>query len=122
MLCTLNHVSCIISLVFVVVIVRRDVHVERAFTVPSDHNKSCYDVVINLAAETRQGQLESLYEARCTHLARLCAKKAAEVGVKRFIQVLYITFCLQDSNKDYLVYCLLRCQQVKFINQVVVLR
>ena len=65
----------------------REAHIARAFSIPPEYNKSCYDIVINLAAETRQGQPEALYTTRCSHLAKICAEKAAATGVSRFIQV-----------------------------------
>jgi nucleoside-diphosphate-sugar epimerase len=46
-----------------------------------------YDVVINLAAETRYGQTSSLYQSRCQLLSRECAYKAREVGIKQYIEI-----------------------------------
>lgn len=68
-------------------VICREAHITRAFSIPPEYNKPCYDVVINLAAETRQGQPEALYASRCTQLATFCAQKAVDVGVPRFIQV-----------------------------------
>ncbi len=48
-----------------------------------------FDYVINLAAETRYGQPESVYASRCSELSYLCAKKAMECGVTRFIEVVH---------------------------------
>ena len=56
-------------------------HVEKAF------KNMNIDFVVNLAAETRYGQSEEVYNERCTVLSRACAAKAAEVGVKKFIEV-----------------------------------
>jgi hypothetical protein len=78
----------------------REAHSARAFTLPPAPRSSCcccggvwgergggYDVVINVAAETRQGQPAALYDTRCALLAKLCAQKAVDTGVPRFIQV-----------------------------------
>lgn len=56
-----------------------------------DHRKrifnNTYDVVINLAAETRYGQTSNLYQSRCQLLSRECAYKAREVGIKQYIEI-----------------------------------
>ena len=57
-------------------------HIERAFK-----NTMRIDYVVNLAAETRYGQPDEVYTERCTNLSKVCAAKAAEVGVKKFIEV-----------------------------------
>ena len=57
-------------------------HIDRAFK-----NTMKIDFVVNLAAETRYGQPNEVYDERCTVLSRLCAAKAAEVGVAKFIEV-----------------------------------
>ena len=57
-------------------------HLEKAF-----RNTMRIDYVVNLAAETRYGQPDEVYTERCTNLSKVCAAKAAEVGVKKFIEV-----------------------------------
>lgn len=65
----------------------KEQHVARAFRTPDGHSGDHFDIVINLAAETRQGQPIEQYHARCTLLAKLCSERAAASGVSRFIQV-----------------------------------
>jgi hypothetical protein len=66
----------------------RPPHIDRAFTVPPELNRPHFDIVINLAAETRQSQPADLYDTRCTLLAKLCSQKAVDMGIPRFIQVI----------------------------------
>jgi len=46
-----------------------------------------FDYVINLAAETRYGQGDSVYNEQVYQLSTGCAKQASESGVKRFVEV-----------------------------------
>lgn len=84
----MHHCSAILTIL--IACVTRPAHINRAFCIPPEFNKPSYDIVVNLAAETRQGQPAELYSTRCTLLAKLCSEKAAETGVTRFIQVLFI--------------------------------
>ncbi|KAG3204820.1 hypothetical protein PC128_g1747 [Phytophthora cactorum] len=61
----------------------RDAHVERAF----NPEFGPYDFVFNLAGETKCGLSETVYASKCRDLSVKCAKKAQEVGVKRYIEV-----------------------------------
>jgi len=58
-------------------------HVERAFA----SDGFAFDYVINLAAETRYGQEDTVYEEHVYKLSMNCARKAAECKVKRYIDV-----------------------------------
>ncbi|KAI9922815.1 hypothetical protein PsorP6_000332 [Peronosclerospora sorghi] len=68
---------------FVQVDLTRDDHVDRAF----DVGFGPYDFVFNLAGESKCGLSESVYASKCRDLSVKCAKKAQEVGVKRYIEV-----------------------------------
>lgn len=46
-----------------------------------------FDFVFNLAAETRFGQDDSLYESRCTKLSQFCATAALEFGCRRYLEL-----------------------------------
>ena len=59
----------------------KDLHIARAFGTDQ------IDFVVNLAAETKFGQPDSVYEQRCTRLSVACASKSMERGVRRFIEV-----------------------------------
>ncbi|RLN20518.1 hypothetical protein BBJ28_00004205 [Nothophytophthora sp. Chile5] len=61
----------------------RDAHVDRAF----NPDFGPYDFVFNLAGETKCGLSESVYASKCRDLSVKCAKKAQEVGVKRYVEV-----------------------------------
>ncbi|KAE9049142.1 hypothetical protein PR002_g36 [Phytophthora rubi] len=61
----------------------RDAHVDRAFNAEFGP----YDYVFNLAGETKCGLSETVYASKCRDLSVKCAKKAQEVGVKRYIEV-----------------------------------
>src|SRR3546814_532969 len=56
-------------------------HRERAFAGEE------FEYVINLAAETKYSQGDAVYESRCTQLSIECGRKAAERGVRRFVEV-----------------------------------
>lgn len=59
----------------------KDVHVERVF-----QNES-YDYVFNLCGETRFGLTDKDYQIKCVETAAKCARAAAKIGVKKFIEV-----------------------------------
>ncbi|CAH0516470.1 unnamed protein product [Peronospora belbahrii] len=61
----------------------RDDHVDRAF----NPEFGPYNFVFNLAGESKCGLSESVYASKCRDVAVKCAKKAQEVGVKRYIEV-----------------------------------
>ncbi|CAI5730102.1 unnamed protein product [Peronospora destructor] len=61
----------------------RDVHVDRAF----ESEDGPYDFVFNLAGESKYGLSDTIYASKCRDVAVKCAKKAQEVGVKRYIEV-----------------------------------
>lgn len=46
-----------------------------------------FDYVINVAAETKYGHNDGVYQERVYHLSVACAQEAAKQGVKRFIEV-----------------------------------
>jgi len=46
-----------------------------------------YDYVINLAAETKYGHNDEVYNERVRHLSLSCATEAAKHNVKRFVEV-----------------------------------
>ena len=46
-----------------------------------------FDFIVNLAAETRYGQSSAVYEERCTRLSQMCAQRAADIGVGRYIEM-----------------------------------
>lgn len=50
-------------------------------------DEGAFDLVVNLAAETKYGQSEEVYKERVLNVAINCAKEAAKTGVKRFIEV-----------------------------------
>ncbi|KAI9142916.1 hypothetical protein BKA69DRAFT_1109265 [Paraphysoderma sedebokerense] len=58
--------------------------IEKAFA--RDDGKK-WDFVINLAAETKYSQSESVYQEKVLTLSVNCAKEAAKQGVKLFIEV-----------------------------------
>jgi nucleoside-diphosphate-sugar epimerase len=59
----------------------KEAHRERAFS------NERFDYVVNLAAESKYGQPESVYDVRCTQLSVACAQKARAENVRRFIEV-----------------------------------
>jgi nucleoside-diphosphate-sugar epimerase len=59
--------------------------VKKIFTVENDAYKFKY--VVNLAAETRYGQEESVYKQHVFDLSVNCAKEAAAHGVAKYIEV-----------------------------------
>jgi nucleoside-diphosphate-sugar epimerase len=61
-------------------------HVKRAFA-PSDKIKGRFQMVVNLAAETRYGQPEPIYNDYVTNLRIQCAQYAANCGVDKYIEV-----------------------------------
>jgi len=68
--------------------------IERAF---NKEPVMSYTYVINCAANTKYGQVESVYEAGVLGLSVKCAQKAAELGVQRFIEI--STSQVYDGNK-----------------------
>jgi nucleoside-diphosphate-sugar epimerase len=61
----------------------QDAHVTRAF----DDKNGSWDMVINLAAETRYGQDEKVYTEKVVGIVKKCAAEAAKRGVKRWVEV-----------------------------------
>uniref|UniRef100_A0AAV1VFA7 NAD-dependent epimerase/dehydratase domain-containing protein n=1 Tax=Peronospora matthiolae TaxID=2874970 RepID=A0AAV1VFA7_9STRA len=61
----------------------RDAHVDRAF----NPDFGPYDFVFNLAGESKCGLSETVYASKCRDLSVKCAKKAQDLGVKRYIEV-----------------------------------
>ena len=59
----------------------RDDHVNRAF------GEQPFTFIINCAGETKYGQGSEVYNSRCRDLTIKCARKAAEMGCERFIEV-----------------------------------
>ncbi|KAJ1551378.1 hypothetical protein HK405_014631, partial [Cladochytrium tenue] len=57
--------------------------VEKVFTL---EDGSQFDYVFNLAAETKYGQSEEVYEEKVFVLSVTCAKEAAKRGVKVFVE------------------------------------
>eukprot|EP00005_Dracoamoeba_jomungandri_P002284 CAMPEP_0174261432 /NCGR_PEP_ID=MMETSP0439-20130205/11425_1 /TAXON_ID=0 /ORGANISM="Stereomyxa ramosa, Strain Chinc5" /LENGTH=363 /DNA_ID=CAMNT_0015345903 /DNA_START=9 /DNA_END=1100 /DNA_ORIENTATION=- len=56
-------------------------------SIASIWEEGSYDYVINLAAETKYGHNDEVYEERVHHLSVACATEAAKQGVKRFVEV-----------------------------------
>lgn len=67
---------------------------EKAFTDP----EGAYDIVINLAAETKYGQSDEVYKERVLTITLNCAHLAAKMSVKKFIEV--STAQVYDSGKS----------------------
>jgi len=63
----------------------RDAHLDKVFGTAGTPGR--YDYVFNLAAETRLGQNEQLYDERCRNLSKKCAERAKLIGVKRFVEM-----------------------------------
>lgn len=61
-----------------------------------DENHS-WDIVINCAAETRPNQSDAVYKEGITKLSLNCATEAANIKVKRFIEL--STGCVNSSEK-----------------------
>lgn len=58
-------------------------HVDRAFAADG----FAFDYVVNLAAETRYGQGNEVYEEHVYKLSLNCARKAAQCKVKRYVEL-----------------------------------
>lgn len=71
----------------------KDNHVTRVF----DDASGPYDWVVNLAAETRFGLDEAVYQERVVTLLKKCAEEALKKGVKRWIEV--STAQIYDADK-----------------------
>ena len=65
----------------------KEIHLDKVFGKDGEAVEGRYDFVFNLAAETRLGQSELLYDERCRKLSKLCAERSAKGRVKRFIEV-----------------------------------
>jgi nucleoside-diphosphate-sugar epimerase len=63
----------------------QDNHVERAFAV--NESDGPFDIVINLAAETRYGLEDEMYKQKCFDLSIKCATAALKMGVKKYVEV-----------------------------------
>ena len=63
----------------------QDNHVERAFAV--NESDGPFDIVINLAAETRYGLEDEMYKQKCLDLSIKCATAALKMGVKKYVEV-----------------------------------
>lgn len=58
-------------------------HIQRAFNDPTGP----YDIIINLAAETKYAQPEEIYQVYILQLRKLCADEAAKRQATRYIEV-----------------------------------
>lgn len=67
---------------------------EKAFADPEGN----YDIVVNLAAETKYGQSDEVYKERVLNITVNCAHLAAKMSVKKFIEV--STAQVYDSGKS----------------------
>ena len=63
----------------------QDAHLARAFDV--GEGGAPFDIVVNLAAETRFGMDEEVYKSKCLDLSVKCGRAAAKMGVKCFVEV-----------------------------------
>ena len=63
-----------------------DDHVDRAFA-PSEAIPMPFQFVVNLAAETKCGKPEAVYNLNISQLREKCAAKAAAHGVQKYIDV-----------------------------------
>jgi len=70
----------------------------NAVAVESLFEGKTYDYVVNLAAETKYGHNDEVYEERVYMLAMVAAKAAASHNVKKFIEV--STAQVYDATKD----------------------
>jgi nucleoside-diphosphate-sugar epimerase len=59
--------------------------IKKAFT-PQDGDEK-FDIVFNLAAETKYGQTEEVYQEKVLGLSKRAGETAAEFGVSKFIEV-----------------------------------
>jgi len=59
--------------------------ITKIFTAPEGGGK--WNFVFNLAAETKYGQTDSVYQEKVLDLSVKCATEAAKVGVDRFIEI-----------------------------------
>jgi len=59
--------------------------IARVFSPPESGGK--WNIVINLAAETKYGQTDAVYQEKILDLSVKCGTEAAKVGVDRFIEV-----------------------------------
>ncbi|XP_065886114.1 uncharacterized protein [Dysidea avara] len=66
---------------------------EKAFTDP----EGTYDIVVNLAAETKYGQSDEVYKERVLTITLNCAHLAAKMSAKKFIEL--STAQVYDSGK-----------------------
>jgi len=62
----------------------RDAHLDKVFGKDGENR---YDFVFNLAAETRLGQTNELYDERCRKLSKVCGERSKKGGVKRFVEM-----------------------------------
>eukprot|EP00339_Tiarina_fusa_P022615 CAMPEP_0117024330 /NCGR_PEP_ID=MMETSP0472-20121206/18085_1 /TAXON_ID=693140 ORGANISM="Tiarina fusus, Strain LIS" /NCGR_SAMPLE_ID=MMETSP0472 /ASSEMBLY_ACC=CAM_ASM_000603 /LENGTH=365 /DNA_ID=CAMNT_0004730741 /DNA_START=21 /DNA_END=1118 /DNA_ORIENTATION=+ len=62
-----------------------DAGIKKAFT-PEDGDEK-FDIVFNLAAETKYGQTEEVYNEKVLGLSRRAGQTAVEFGVSKFIEV-----------------------------------
>ena len=63
----------------------QDAHLARAFDV--GEGGAPFDIVVNLAAETRFGMDEEVYKSKCLDLSVKCGQAAKKMGVKCFVEV-----------------------------------
>jgi len=59
--------------------------IAKSFTPPESGGK--WNIVFNLAAETKYGQTEAVYQEKILDLSVKCGTEAAKVGVDRFIEI-----------------------------------
>jgi nucleoside-diphosphate-sugar epimerase len=84
--CSEEHKAALDTVEFSQCDLAQDSHVERAFKV--DEGEKTFDIVINLAAETRFGLEESMYKQKCLDLSIKCAHATLKMGgCKKYIEV-----------------------------------
>jgi nucleoside-diphosphate-sugar epimerase len=84
--CSEEHKAAMESIEFSQCDLAQDNHVARAFAL-NDGEKP-FDIIINLAAETRLGLEEEMYKQKCLDLSIKCAEATLKMGgVKKYIEV-----------------------------------
>ena len=84
--CSPEHTKALAAVDFQQCDLAQDAHIVRAFTI--NEGEQPFDVVINLAAETRYGLDESVYKQKCFDLSIKCANATMKMGgCKKYIEV-----------------------------------
>lgn len=83
--CSEEHKTSLATTEFSQCDLAQDKHVERAFKI--NDGEQPFDVVINLAAETRFGLEEEMYKLKCLDVSVKVARAALTMGVKKYIEV-----------------------------------